>query len=80
MAVMMTYALMWLSRRVAARTICLSFQQGRLTTDLALDPVLYTFVPTTCHHLGFERLDLQLPYRLSGRVTSLCIRSILSNI
>ena len=37
--------LMWLSRRVAARTICLSDQKGRLTLDLAVDPVLLLFSP-----------------------------------
>ena len=49
--VMLTCVVMWLSRRVAARAIFLSFQ-------IALDPVLLLFpytTSTTGNHLGFER-------------------------
>ena len=41
MAVTLTCVLMWLGRREAAKAICLRFQKGRFTEDLALDPVLY---------------------------------------
>ena len=51
MAVMLAYVLMWLGLRVAAWAM-------RLTLDLALDPVLLLFSPTTSttgRHLGFKR-------------------------
>ena len=51
MAVMLTCVLMWLGRRVGARTICLSFQIGQILHTFAILPT----ASTTGVHLGFER-------------------------
>ena len=65
MAVMLTCVLKWLGRRVAARAIVWVF-------DLALDRVLLLFP----HYKYYWPPSWIWAYCLSGRVTSLCIRSI----